>query len=321
MPLLPWCDLPIIQAPVGSAAGADLCAAVSNAGGLGSMALTWRKPDAARELVLEVRGKTDRTFFANFVLHFEPRSLGAALDAGVPMITFSWGDPGPYVADVRSAGALLGLQATSAASALAMLEWQPDFLIVQGTEAGGHVQAHRPLVHTLLEVLGVAGSTPVFAAGGLATGADLARVMRLGAAGGVFGTRFVATLESEAHPGYRSRIVEASSGDTVLTSCFDGDWPYAMHRVLRNSTFDRWEAAGCPRNGLRPGEGDVVGVTASGAQLLRYEDSIPRLDTAGDWEAMALYAGTSVDRIDTIGPAADVVGDIWAQAQSLLAAG
>ena len=303
---------------MGSAAGAELCAAVCNAGGLGSIALTWRDAYKAQDLIRCVKSLTPKIFFANYVLHFEPRHLGAALDAGVPMITFSWGDPSKYVADVRSAGALLGLQATSAASAQAMLEFEPDFLIAQGIEAGGHVQAHWPLDQALAEVVRVAGSMQVLAAGGLATGADLARVMGLGAAGGVFGTRFVATYESEAHPSYRERLVEARAEDTVLTTCFDGDWPYAAHRVLRNSTFERWETAGCPSHDLRPGEGEVVGLTTSGTQVFRYDDTMPRADTSGDWEAMALYAGTSVDGIGSVSSATEVVAEIWTEARKYM---
>lgn len=310
-----WCEMPILQAPVASAASAGLCAAVSNAGGIGSVSLTWRDESDAKALLSTVRALTHKNYAVNFALHFEPRCLRLALDSGIPMITFSWGDPSKYVDDVRSAGALLGLQVTSSGSARAAMDLCPDFLIVQGCEAGGHVQGHMPLKDALADVLDETGNVPVFAAGGLATGADLAGVMRLGAAGGVFGSRFVASNESDAHPLYQTKILESRAKDTVLTTCFDGDWPYALHRVLRNSTFDRWEAAGCPAHGLRPREGEWVGATASGAPVYRYDDTLPRFDTTGDCEAMAMYAGTSVDRIHSILPAAEIVKQIWAEAQ------
>ena len=72
------------------------------------------------------------------------------------------------------------------------------------------------------------------------------------------GTRFVVTAESRAHELHKQAIVEAGKDCTSYTNCFDGDWPYAMHRVLRNSTLDAWEAAGSPQPPHRPGEGDVI---------------------------------------------------------------
>lgn len=307
--------MPILQAPIGSAAGANLCAAVSNAGGIGSVSLTWRDESEAEILLTKIRSLTNKNFSVNFVLHFEPKCLSTALDAGVPILTFSWGDATRYVNDVRSTGALLGLQVTNAGSTRSALDHCPDFLIAQGMEAGGHVQGHMPLNEALTEVLAKAGSVPVFASGGLATGADLAKAMRLGAAGGVFGTRFLATEESEAHPQYRGKLVESQAKDTVLTTCFDGGWPYAMHRVLRNSTFDRWESAGCPAPGMRPREGEWVAATSTGEPIYRYDDAMPRIDTTGNCEAMALYAGKSVDGVRGILPAAEIVKQLWAEAQ------
>lgn len=288
---------------------------MSEAGGLGGLALTWREPAQTGQLISEVRRRTARPFYGNFVLHFEPSGLGAALEAGLPIVTFSWGDPDPYIGMVRDAGALLGIQATSKEAAMRMLEHEPDFMIVQGIEAGGHVQSHRPLDDALAEVLAIAGKTPLFAAGGLATGADLARVLKLGARAGIFGSRFVASKESEAHPGYKQELTEVGADQTALTVCFDGDWPGAMHRVLRNSTFTHWESAGCPPNGRRPGERDVLGRTGSGVELFRYDDAMPRRDTIGDWEAMCLYAGTSINGIGSILSAADLVQSMWAEAQ------
>ncbi|HLV82083.1 MAG TPA: nitronate monooxygenase, partial [Chthonomonadaceae bacterium] len=108
---------PIAQAPTGSIAGPELAAAVSAAGALGAMALTWTPPEIAAEQVRQVRAATDRPFLVNFALAFPPASLSAALDAGAPIVSFSWGDPAPYVSMARSAGALIGMQVTSAAGA------------------------------------------------------------------------------------------------------------------------------------------------------------------------------------------------------------
>ena len=201
---------PIMQAPIGSLASVELAAAVSNAGGMGSLALTWTSPDAAARLIGATRRLTQKPFFANFVLAFPPHALNAALEAGVPVVTFSWGLPGPLVALVHSFGALVGVQVGSPQGARRAMDEGSDFLICQGVEAGGHVQSSTPLKELLPTVVAVAGNVPVVAAGGLADGNDIAQVISLGACGAMLGTRFVASHESRAHPQYKQAIVDAT---------------------------------------------------------------------------------------------------------------
>ena len=97
------------------------------------------------------------------------------------------------------------------------------------------------------------------------------------------------------------RLLEAAGPDTVLTRLFDVGWD-APHRVLRNSTYQRWEAAGRPEAGQRPSEGEEV---APG--ILRYALNMPLSASRGDIEAMAMYAGQGVGTIDTVEPAAAIV--------------
>jgi nitronate monooxygenase len=301
-------DVPIIQAPTSSIAGPELAAAVSAAGALGGMGLTWTAPTDAAERVRQVRAATGRAFFVNFALAFDPVPLPAVLEAGAPVITFSFGDPEAHLGIVRAAGAKVGLQVGTAAGAARAVELGLDFVICQGVEAGGHVQSSTALDALLPQVLrAVAGRVPVVAAGGIATGADIARVLAQGADGAMLGTRFVATQESRAHPEYKRRLVEAPHGQTALTTCFDGGWPQMPHRVLRNATLERWEAAGCPQTGQRPGEGDEVARDERGAPIRRYEDTAPRAGMSGDIAAMCLYAGIGVDRVTDIPTAAELV--------------
>ena len=138
------------------------------------------------------------------------------------------------------------------------LDQNCDFVICQGIEAGGHVQSSMPLWELLPAVVAEARSVPVAAAGGLGDRADVIEVTSLGASAAMLGTRFIASAESGAHHAYKAALVASASSDTVLTGCFDGEWPYALHRVLRNATLASWEAAGCPPSGNRPGEGEVV---------------------------------------------------------------
>ncbi|MCW3053767.1 MAG: hypothetical protein JWN14_2937 [Chthonomonadales bacterium] len=308
-------DYPIWQAPTGSIAGPELAAAVSAAGGMGAMALTWTSPEQAAAQIAQVRAQTPRPFQVNFALAFPPHALPAALAAGAPIVTFSWGDPAPYLAQVRAAGAKVGVQVTNIEGACRMVQAGVDFLICQGFEAGGHVQSTQSLLLLLPQIVAVAEGLPVLAAGGMGDGKGIAQALRLGAAGAMLGTRFVATLESRAHPDYKARLVAAQAEATALTVCFDGDWPYAAHRVLRNSTLEQWEAAGSPPSGARPGEGDIVGANAAGEPILRYADTAPRIGFTGDTAAMCLYAGTGCATIHDLPSAADLLPRLWQEAQ------
>ena len=301
---------PIWQAPTASLAGPELAAAVSKAGGMGSMALTWTTPAVAAEQICQVRGLTENPFFVNFALAFPPHALDASLDAGAPIVTFSWGDPEPYLKKVRAAGAKVGVQVTNVAGALRAIEQGADFLVCQGVEAGGHVQSTTSLWELLPYVLEAASGVPVIAAGGIAHGSEIAKVLALGAKAAMLGTRFVATQESRAHAEYKRQLVEAQ-GVTSLTVCFDGGWPYSAHRVLRNTTLEAWEASGCPTIGARPGEGEMVAATANGEAILRYETTAPRQGYTGNIEAMCLYAGTGCSAITDIPSAGELVERLW----------
>ena len=301
---------PIWQAPTASIAGPELAAAVSKAGGMGSMALTWTKPEVAAEQISQVRSQTDNPFFVNFALAFPPLALEATLDAGAPIVTFSWGDPERYLSKVRAAGAKVGIQVTNVAGAHRAIEQGADFLICQGVEAGGHVQSTTSLWELLPRIVEAASSVPVMAAGGISRGSGIAKVLSLGAKGAILGTRFVATQESRAHMDYKRQLVEAT-GETALTVCFEGAWPYSAHRVLRNSTLETWEAAGSPGVGSRPGEGESVAATAIGEAIFRYEDTAPRAGYTGNIEAMCLYAGTGCCAIADIPSAGELVIRLW----------
>jgi nitronate monooxygenase len=310
-------ERPIIQAPIGGLGSVELVAAVSNAGGVGSLALTWCDAEVAARLVKAVTQRTRAPFIANFVLSFAPASLPAALEAGVPMVTFSWGMPGPWVDTVHSFGAAVGVQVGTLAGARRALQEGCDFIVCQGVEAGGHVQSSLPLHALLPAVAAEAGAVPVMAAGGLADGADIAAAFARGASGVMLGTRFVASTESQAHDAYKAALLAAGSDDTALTGCFDGGWPYALHRVLRNATLMDWEAAGCPPVGRRPGEGNVVARDESGRPVHRYDDAPPSAGMQGEILSCCLYAGTGVARINELRSAGELVRELWRDAQGV----
>lgn len=307
--------LPIIQAPIGPSAIPPLASAVARAGGLGGLALTWSSPEAVSNAVAETKAEAQGApFFANFVLHFPCEGFDAALAAGVPVITLSWGIDPARIARAKAAGARVGVQVGHPQGAKAAREAGADFLIAQGIEAGGHVQSTTALANLLPQVIAEAGDVPVIAAGGIASGPAIAAAIALGAAGVMMGTRFVAASESGAHDAYKQAIVNASDGDTAYTPCFDGGWP-AMQRVIRNDTLAAWEAAGCPLPGTRPGEGEIV-FRRGGEEIPRYSDTAPTRGSEGALLSACLYAGTGVGAITDIAPAGQIVARLWSDAEA-----
>jgi NAD(P)H-dependent flavin oxidoreductase YrpB (nitropropane dioxygenase family) len=141
----PLCDrlgiqLPIVQAPIGSAATPELVAAVANAGGLGMLALTWVTVPQAVDRIRRVRQLSDRPFGVNLVLEFPiDEVLAACLDQGVTVISTFWGDPAAVTGRVHAAGALHLHTVGTAEEARRVVEGGVDVVVAQGWEAGGHV--------------------------------------------------------------------------------------------------------------------------------------------------------------------------------------
>lgn len=307
---------PIIQAPIGSMAGVELASAVSNAGGLGSLALTWTPQETAVELVRNLQQHTKGPFFVNYVLAFPLLSLDQVLEAGVRIVTFSWGNPKQLVQKCHRMNALVGVQVGTSDGAKSARDSGADFIICQGVEAGGHVQSSTPLMSLLDDVVQSCLDLPIVAAGGLADGEDIASVVSVGADAVMLGTRFVATVESRAHPLYKQALVDSRIENTALTVCFNGDWEYAPHRVLRNSTLLNWEGAGCPPVGSRPGESEQIASNQKGKIVVRYDDTPPADDMSGDILACVLYAGKGCAKISDIPTVADLVPELWSECLS-----
>lgn len=321
----PLCDVlgievPIVQAPIGGACTPELIAAVGNAGAIGILPLSWTAVDDIGPLVRQVRDLTDRPFGANLVLEWDQHDrLEAVLATGVRVISFSWGDPSPYLAAARAAGAVTTLTVTSAAEARRAVEMGFDAVVAQGYEAGGHVGSEVATMALVPAIVDAVSPVPVIAAGGIADGRGLAAALALGAAGAWLGTRFVASEESSSHDYYRSRLVDAAETDTVRNTLFDDDWRDTPLRSLVNSTWNRWVAAGRPPRAQRPGSGEVVARRGSGEPVLRYDGTSPTRDMTGDLEAMVLYAGQGVAQVHDVRPAAEIVREIAADAARILA--
>ncbi|HTP20214.1 MAG TPA: nitronate monooxygenase [Solirubrobacteraceae bacterium] len=301
-------DVPIVQAPIGTATTPELAAAVSNAGGLGTLALSWANPASTRERIRRTRALTGRPFAVNLVLHWDQRErLEICAQERVPIVSTFWGDPASYVGPIHDSGAVHIHTVGSVAEARGAVDAGVDILVAQGLEAGGHVRGETSIVALVPAIVDTVDSTPVLAAGGIADARGVSAALALGAQGAWVGTRFVVVAEANVHAEYRSRLIAANASDTLLCTVFDKGWPEAPHRTLRNSTVAAWETAGRPAAPNRPGEDDVIGASPSGTPLIRYGFGIPVAGTTGDVEAMAMYAGQGVGLIRAGEPAADVV--------------
>jgi nitronate monooxygenase len=310
---------PVVQAPMGTAAGPPLAAAVSAAGALGQISVSFTPPEAIGSVVEAVRARTDKPFAANVLLEWPPAErLDALLRAGVGAVSLAWGDPAPWVERIHDDGALVLATVGSAEEARRAEAAGVDVVVAQGWEAGGHVWG-RVATTVLVPAVCDAVSIPVVAAGGIADGRGLAAALALGADGGWMGTRFLLAQEAPVHPDFRDLLLEASETDTVYANdLFHIGWENAPHRALRNSTVVRWEEAGRPPIGRRPGEDEEPATRADGSPIPRYSSSLPVEGMSGDVEALSLYAGQSVGLLADVKPAAAIVHDVVAQAEEIL---
>jgi nitronate monooxygenase len=306
---------PVIQAGMGGAACADLVAAVSNAGGLGTLGMIRRPPAFIRDQLRRTRALTSLPFGVNLVPPVAPpEGLDAQLDVclaeRVPVMSFFWCDPTPYIKRCHDAGMLVMLQVGSADEARGAVDAGVDMIIAQGFEAGGHVRGQVALLPLVEAVVDAVSPVPVIASGGIVDGRGLAAVLALGAAGAWIGTRFVASEESEAHPDYKKRIVGAHETDTVHTDLFSIGWANAPHRVLRNLLTEGGPAPSGPVAHLKVGELTL--------ELPAFATPGPTIHTEGQTDLMANYAGQGVAGIREVLPAREIVERIVTEAETIM---
>src|SRR6202046_5520983 len=237
----PVCELlgiekPIVQAPM--SAVPELAAAVSNAGALGMLALTWSTP--AGDVVRETTAFTDRPFGGNLVLASDQhRRLDEALEAGLRIVSLFWGDPTGYVDQIHAAHGIVMHTVGSAEEARRAVASGVDVVVAQGWEAGGHVWGQVATLPLVPAVVDAVAPVPVIAAGGVGDGPGVAAVLALGAQAAWLGTRFLLAQEMPIHEEYRRRLIDAAETDTQwYADLYEVGWPNAAHRALRNSASD-----------------------------------------------------------------------------------
>lgn len=308
-------EAPVVQAGMGGGLSRhELAAAVSEAGGLGTIAVGGAA--AIRRELGAARALTGRPLAVNVLLPFARGDWFAAAAEADAVVTF-WGRPRRRTPGVwiHQCGSVQEARAAHAAGA--------DAVIVQGVEAGGHVRGTTPALELLQRVrAALPAGYPLLLAGGVAERDDVRRAVDAGAVAAVAGTRFLLSEESRAHPEYRRRLCEAE--DTILTELFGAGWP-APHRVVANAATERW-LAGDPRGPrlnrglnrlLAPGaryvpgglQGRMARAQRPGGRLLSplgpTDDGPDNLLDAGP-----LYAGQTVARIGEVLPAAELVREL-----------
>lgn len=317
-------EVPIFSAGISAAAGPELAAAVSNAGGCGVLGASRFPAPYLREKIRRVRALTQRPFGVNIIIDKPAmETVVVCLEERVPVLVLFWGDPRPYVEPAHRNGSRVVMQVGSVAEAKAAVEAGVDGVMAQGFEAGGHVRGTTAVSVLVPSVVDAVGAIPVISAGGVADGRGLAAMLCLGAQAVSIGTRFLGSEESFVPPEYKERLLRSNAEDTVYAAdLFDVGWPDAPHRVIRNRVVAEWEAAGRLTGDKRPGSGSVVGTRTRAGQTVeieKYESVMVTPEFDGDLEGVPLWAGQTASLVHEIKPAGQIVREIASEAETVIA--
>lgn len=307
------CQVPIQSAPMGTIVTPDLVREVTAAGAMAMTSMPMAPATVVADLLDTMADVAQGPVGFNVIIPFLDVDVVEAAATRCRYVDFYHGEVDrSLVARVHDAGALAGWQVGAVDEARAAADAGCDLIVVRGTEGGGRMYGTRSLWPLLAEVLD-AVDIPVLAAGGIADGRGLAAVLAAGGAGARMGTRFVATVESDAHPTYKDAVLKADAAGTALTDEFRAGWPdeRSASRVVRSAL----ERSASLENSVPIGKAHMGPMTID---LPRFSVVPPTATTEGDIGAMALYAGESAALVDAIEPAADVVTRIARQAEELL---
>jgi nitronate monooxygenase/enoyl-[acyl-carrier protein] reductase II len=309
----PLCDLlgiehPVVQGPLGGPwdVSVELVAAVSNAGGLGSIAAAFKEPDQLRDEIRRCALLTQgRPFAVNHTRRpFDEEAFAVTLEEQPPVVSLALGEPGDVVQRAHDAGSLVVLQVTTVGQAVRAAEAGVDVIVAQGAEAGGFSGGIGTLA-LVPQVVDAVAPVPVLAAGGIADGRGLAAALVLGAQGVNVGTRFLGSTEAAIAQTWKRAIVEAQSEDAVKVGFADelvpppseGGW-LTVPRALRTAFIDRWSDEPDETAALRA---EFAEAMRSG----RAHDYLP-------------LTGQSAGLIHEVIPAAEIVGRLIGEAEAAL---
>jgi NAD(P)H-dependent flavin oxidoreductase YrpB (nitropropane dioxygenase family) len=303
---------PIVMGGMGGGATSPrLVSAVSAAGGFGVLGVSRYAPERVKALAQEIRAASDRPFGLNLLLFLSSEENIEAVLAEHPAV-FSTAWPWPDQ-DLRAlfdraheAGALVMHQAAYLEEGARAAAAGADLVVAQGSEGGGHVGTVATMV-LLPMVVRAVEPVPVLAAGGIATGAQIAAALLLGADGVLMGTRFLATDEAPWPPSFKQAIVDSDGHDTQLTEIPDiaraTVWPGAFDRVRRNRLIEEWAGR---ENELR-------------RHRSRVKEAIARALEEGDAGSGELNFGQVAGLIDSLESCSELVPRLSEEAADLMA--
>ena len=303
-------DHPVMLAGMGGVAYAPLVAAVSEAGGYGCLGASTMSSEELVAQISDVRSRTSRPFGVDLLTAFPndlERNVEILIEGGATSLVAGLGVPTHLVDRCHRAGVLVISLCGKVSHATRALAAGCDIVVAQGTEAGGHTGtvATMPLVPMIVDAVG--SRIPVVAAGGVFDGRGLAAALALGADGVWVGTRFIATHEARAVPGFKDRILESREDDTVISRAYTGK----TMRVLRNETTEHYAAH---PDLLRPFPEQLGVAMADGSFHLGGNES-----TVVDPRREAYPAGQVVGAIDSLEPAGALVERFVREAEASLA--
>ena len=309
----PICDLlgmthPVLLAGMGGVSYAEVVAAVSEAGGFGTLGMAGRTPDEIAQQMRRVKELTDKPFGVDLLAAL-PEQMEAAADViiaeGAKAFVSGLGVPARLVKRFHDAGIVVMSMCGKVAHAVKAAEAGVDVVIAQGTEGGGHTGqvATMALVPQVVDAVDI----PVLAAGGIFDGRGLAAALALGAQGVWMGTRFIASREAHAAAAYKGRLLTAREDETVITRCYSGK----PMRVIRNDYVAEWEKT---PDRIQPFPMQVM-VSAQEGVINAISGLREPIDPARD----CLPAGQGVGALDEILPAGEIVRRTVAEAEAAIA--
>ena len=283
---------PLIQGGMIWCAGWELAAAVSNAGGLGLLGAGSMYPEVLDAQIQKCKAATAKPFGVNLPLLYPniEAHIQTIIKHEVPIVFTSAGNPKIWTETLQKEGIKVVHVVSSVKFALKAQAAGVDAIVAEGFEAGGHNGRDETTTLCLIPMVRKAISIPLIAAGGIGDGRAMLAVMNLGADGAQVGSRFVASLESSAHPQFKQAVIDSQEGDTLLTLK-----ELTPVRLLKNPFFEQVQAA--YQNGASPEE--LATLLGRGrAKKGMFE---------GDLEAGELEIGQIAGNFDAILPAAEIV--------------
>ena len=294
---------PIIQAGMIWCSGWELASAVSNAGGLGLIGSGSMYPDILREHIIKCKQATNKPFGVNVPLLYPniEEHIKIIIEEGVKIVFTSAGNPKIWTNHLKQHGIIVVHVVSALKFALKCVEAGVDAIVAEGFEAGGHNGKEETTTFVLIPQIKSSISLPIIAAGGIATGTQMAAAFVLGADGVQIGSRFVATFESSAHENFKNKIIQAKEGDTQLTLK-----QLTPVRLIKNKFFD-----------------EVIQAEQSGASIEELKNLLGKARAKkgmfeGDLIDGELEIGQVSASINEIKSAAEVVNEIYSDFKSVI---